>query len=61
DIFNILGQKVKTLASGRYPAGNHSVIWDGKNLSGENVSTGIYFYRLYTESFTETRRMLLLK
>jgi len=61
DIFNILGQKVNTLASGEYPAGNHSVTWDGKNRSGENVSTGIYFYRLSTENFTQTRRMLLLK
>ncbi len=61
EIFNILGQKVTTLADDDYAAGINDVIWDGRNSNGENVSTGIYFYRLTTERFTQTKRMLLLK
>ncbi|MBD3219132.1 MAG: S8 family serine peptidase [candidate division Zixibacteria bacterium] len=61
EIFNILGQRVTTLADDNYPAGNHDVIWESRNSNGENVSTGIYFYRLTTERFTQTKRMLLLK
>lgn len=61
DIFNILGQKVKTLVQGEKPAGYHSVLWDGKNEAGKEVGSGIYFYRLKAGQFTQSKKMLLLK
>lgn len=56
EIFNIAGQLVTTVASGRFEAGLHSVTW----RAGQ-VSSGVYFYRLEAGSFTETRKMILLK
>lgn len=61
EIYNILGQKVNLLADQEFSAGTHSLFWNGRNNAGNDVSTGIYFYRLQTEKFTQTRRMLLLK
>ncbi|GAB4341714.1 MAG: hypothetical protein Kow0037_28570 [Calditrichia bacterium] len=60
-VFNLRGQKVRTLFSGELPAGAHRVEWDATNDSGERVASGIYFYRLKTDSRQLTRRMLLLK
>ena len=61
EIFNSLGQRVKTLLSRDMPAGKHSVIWDARNDSGIPLGSGIYFYRISSASFIETRKMLLLK
>lgn len=61
EIFNILGQKIRTLIDSQKPAGYHSIVWDGKDNSGTEVSTGIYFYRLKTGEFGKTKKMLFLK
>ncbi len=60
-IYNILGQKVRTLLDEERLPGNYQVIWDGKNQKGELASSGIYFYRLQSGDFTETKRMVFLK
>ena len=60
-IYNIKGQKVKTLYSGIASEGEQSVVWDGIDSNGKTVSSGIYFYKLKTESKELTRKMLLLK
>ena len=60
-VFNVLGQKVATVVNGEYPAGNHTVTWDGTNSDGGSVSSGVYFYRIQAEGFSETRKMMLLK
>ena len=60
-IYNLLGQWIKTLVNERQTPGEHSVIWDGKDESGREVSSGIYFYRLEAGNFKLTRRMVLLK
>jgi len=60
-IYNILGQRVRTLVDEPKGRGNHEVIWDGKDESGKEVASGIYFYQLKIGKFTETKRMLLLK
>ena len=52
DIYNILGEKVKTLIDEQMAAGNQSVIWDGTNYDGLHVSTGIYLYRIQAVSYT---------
>ena len=60
-IYNILGQKVRTLLDQRQSAGYKRVIWDGKNEKGKVVSSGIYFYRMETEEFVRSKKMLFLK
>ncbi|SYZ74047.1 hypothetical protein TRIP_C60317 [Candidatus Zixiibacteriota bacterium] len=60
-IYNILGQKVKTLAEGEYPAGTYSEIWDGNNQSGRAVASGIYFYRLAADTRILIKKMVVLK
>ncbi len=60
-IYNILGQKVRTLVDEPKMAGNYQVVWDGKDEKGEEVSSGIYFYVLETGDFRETKKMTLLK
>jgi flagellar hook assembly protein FlgD len=60
-IYNILGQKVRTLVDEEKLPGEYQVIWDGKDNSGKEVSSGIYFYQLKTGNYKETKRMLLVK
>lgn len=60
-VYNVLGQNVIDLVDGYRDAGSYDVIWDGKDNSGTQVATGVYFYRINTEQFSETRKMLLLK
>ena len=61
EVFNIRGQKVKTLINESINAGHHQVIWNGTDDFGRNVSSGTYFYRINAGSESLTRRMLLLK
>jgi len=61
NIYNILGQRVKTLVDEVQTAGAKSVHWEGKNNAGQNVSSGIYIYRLQAGGKTFSRKMLLLK
>ncbi|MCP4708197.1 MAG: T9SS type A sorting domain-containing protein [Planctomycetes bacterium] len=61
-IYNIGGQLVKSLIIDKtYKAGIHSVDWDGRDNRGQEVSSGIYLYRMEGEEFRVTKRMLLLK
>ncbi len=60
-VYNILGQKVKTLVDDRQVKGYKTVNWDGTNEAGEKVASGIYFYTLQTEAFSQTKKMVLLK
>jgi len=60
-VYNILGQKVRTLVKEFQKPGQHRVEWDSKDEKGEDVSSGIYFYRIKTPEFSQARKMLLLK
>ena len=60
-IYNILGQKVRTLVDEPKGAGSYEVIWDGKNDAGEDVASGIYFYQLTASDHTLTKKMVLLR
>ena len=60
-IYNILGQLVRTLVDEEKVAGNYKVIWDGRDNSGREVGSGIYFYQLRTEDYTATKKMVLLR
>jgi len=60
-IYNIRGQKVRLLVSDQLSAGQHSAIWNGKDDNNKSVSSGIYFYKLKTENFEKTKKMILMK
>ena len=60
-VYNIKGQKIKSLLSDQIAAGKHSIVWNGEDASGKKVSSGIYLYKLQTQAVTQTRKMLLLK
>jgi len=61
EIYNVRGQRVRTLVNEDLTAGRHSVLWDGNDSSGRGVSSGVYFYRMNAGEVTSTRRMVLLK
>ena len=60
-IYNMMGQKVRTLRSETMQPGYHSMVWDGRNDVGSQVATGMYFYSIHTGSFQATKKMLFLK
>ena len=60
-IFNLQGQKVKTIFKGYQVAGDYLFVWTGNNFQGNLVSSGIYFARLSNGNITFTRKMLLLR
>ncbi len=60
-VFNLLGQKIKDLIDDVRPAGSFETIWDGTDSSGKPAASGIYFYQLKTENFTDTKKLVLLK
>ena len=61
-IYNIKGQKVKTLTDSKFERGIHKLIWDSKDSNGKSVSSGIYFYKLDVNGKSKAvRKMLLLK
>ncbi len=60
-VFNLLGQEVKTVYQGELDQGHHTLTWDGDNNNGESVASGVYFYRLETKDFAESKKMMLLK
>ncbi len=60
-VYNMMGQRVKTLLSEEMGAGAYTVTWDGTNEAGERVSSGIYFYRVVGGENTVTRKLMLAK
>lgn len=61
DIFNVAGQRVARLLEGEESAGQHTLAWDGRDSKGRTLPSGVYFYRLRGENFSDTKKMLLLK
>ncbi|HVP35418.1 MAG TPA: FlgD immunoglobulin-like domain containing protein, partial [Terriglobales bacterium] len=60
-IYNILGQKVRTLVDEVKAPGSYQVVWDGKDNNGLAVGSGIYFYQLRAGFFIKTAKMSLIK
>jgi len=68
EIYDITGRKIRVLAEGRYPAGSHRVVWDGRDSNGQAVASGVYAYRLRVFApmgkagkHVTTRKLLLMK
>jgi hypothetical protein len=60
-IFDQLGQEVRSLVNGRQHANYYQIQWDGRDNSGKQVMSGIYVYRLKVDSFSQARKMMLLR
>jgi len=60
-IYNILGQRVKTLLDEDVPPGIYRVVWDGRDENGERVASGGYLYRFTTDEYSETKKMVMMK
>jgi type IX secretion system substrate protein len=60
-IYDVLGRKVKTLINKPYTFGKHEFIWDGLDVNGKVVSSGIYFYQIISDDFSKAKRLLLLR
>ncbi len=61
DVYNLKGQKIKTLINGTQTKGKHSVVWNGTDDRGRPVSSGMYFYKLVTPKAVLTNKMILMK
>jgi len=61
NVYNILGQKARTLIDENLPAGSHIITFDGRDDGGYELSSGIYFYQIKAGEFSQSRKMTLLK
>ncbi len=61
EIFNIKGQKVKTLCNDNLNAGNHKYIWNGTDSNNRKVASGVYFAKMTSKSLNKTQKMILMK
>jgi hypothetical protein len=61
EVYNILGQKIMTLANGKYEAGQHTIQWNGTDETGRTVASALYLYRLVTDFGEDTKKMSLMK
>ena len=60
-VYNMMGQEIANLVSADLEAGVHSIQWNGTGLSGQVVSSGVYFYILNTDEFTSVKKMVFMK
>ncbi|MDZ7262773.1 MAG: T9SS type A sorting domain-containing protein, partial [candidate division KSB1 bacterium] len=60
-IYDVLGREIRTLINGHLPAGEYSIQWNGRDNGGNQVPSGLYFYRLMAGNQQAWRRMLRLR
>ena len=60
-VYNAMGQMVQVLKNERTEPGRYSLTWDGRNRSGERVSSGVYFYKMEAEQYSAVKKMLVVK
>ncbi|MFZ5518578.1 MAG: T9SS type A sorting domain-containing protein [Candidatus Zhuqueibacterota bacterium] len=60
-VYNLLGQKIKTLVDKTQLAGLHTIAWDGSDMFGKSVAGGVYFYEINAGTFKQVKKMLYLK
>jgi hypothetical protein len=61
EIYNTIGQRVRTLFSGEQTTGEYESVWDGTNDAGGHVSSGVYFYRLRTGEYNAVRKLVMIR
>ncbi|MDO9577372.1 MAG: FlgD immunoglobulin-like domain containing protein, partial [Candidatus Cloacimonadales bacterium] len=61
NVYNIKGEKVRTLVNGELEAGYHSILWNGRDDSGKTTASGVYFYKMKAGKFVSTKKMILMK
>ncbi|MBD3285154.1 S8 family serine peptidase [candidate division WOR-3 bacterium] len=60
-VYDVSGQKVKTLVSGQQTSGSHELVWDGLDDAGHSVSAGVYFVRMQTETWRDAQKVILIR
>lgn len=60
-VYDMNGKKIADLVNNYQNPGTYNVTWNGTNNTGETVASGVYFYKLQTENFSETKKLLLMK
>jgi len=60
-IYNTVGTKIRTLTNSQFEKGYHKIVWDGCNSEGNHMPSGVYFYRLRSGNFMQTRKMSLIR
>jgi len=61
DVYNILGQSIRKLVIKECAAGRHTVNWNGRDDNGAEVIGGVYWYRIQTDDFAATGKMILIR
>jgi flagellar hook assembly protein FlgD len=61
DVYNVRGQRVRSLVNDSYKAGIHTVVWDGTDDKAQNVTSGVYFFVMETSESRHVRKAILLK
>ncbi len=61
DIYSALGEHIVTLQKGEFMPGSYSTVWNGKDKNNNDVSSGVFFYRLSAGNYVQTKKMLLIK
>jgi len=61
EVYNVLGQRVRTLVDERRPAGIHVVAWDARDDDGHTLPTGVYVYGIEVDGVREMKKLLVLK
>lgn len=60
-IYNLLGEKIRTLLNQPLAAGKHQAVWDGKNESGESMPSGVYHYKIEAQNFRAVKKLVLAR
>lgn len=60
-VYNVLGEEIRVLIDGQLSAGKHGIKWDGRDLNGKKVPSGIYIYHIEAGVYVDTRKMTLLQ
>ena len=61
EVYNALGQHIRTIFSGKIAAGEKEFEWDSRDDAGNAVGSGVYLYRVQADSYSATKKMLLIK
>jgi len=60
-VYDLMGKEVITLVNEKQTGISYQVVWNGRNKYGKEASSGVYFYRLKTDAFSQTRKMILIR